>query len=105
MTSRTGCSRRIPRGCHEIDGEPAPTSVRSPVAVMHLLKTSLPQRQSGYTIRSAATLEAQRAIGLEPFGVTPFGFPPAEGGIAQPAAETVGGSSTTGWSPARASPA
>ena len=75
----------------QIDGAPAPTSVRSPVAVMHLLKTSLPQRQSGYTIRSAATLEAQRAIGLEPFGVTPFGFPPAEDGLALAAEETVGG--------------
>ena len=58
---------------------------------MHLLKTSLPHRQSGYTIRSAATLEAQRSAGLEPFAVTPFGFPPARDGVPVAGEETVGG--------------
>ncbi|HEY3334700.1 MAG TPA: glycosyltransferase family 4 protein [Candidatus Limnocylindrales bacterium] len=75
----------------QIDGQPSPTPVRSRTAVMHLLKTSLPQRQSGYTIRSAATLRAQRSVGLEPFAVTPFGFPPATRGVVPATEEIVEG--------------
>ena len=59
---------RIPRPAHAI--EP-----RASTVVMHLLKASLPERQSGYTIRSRATLRAQREAGLEPFAVTPYGYP------------------------------
>ena len=54
---------------------------RTQNVVMHLLKASLPERQSGYTIRSRETLHAQRAAGLEPFVVTPVGYPPAHDGV------------------------
>jgi len=42
--------------------------------VLHILKLSLPQRQSGYTVRSRYILEAQRRVGLDPFAVTALGF-------------------------------
>lgn len=43
--------------------------------VLHLLKASLPYRQSGYTLRARYTLEAQAAIGLRPVAMTALGFP------------------------------
>lgn len=62
-----------------------------PNVVMHLLKASLPDRQSGYTIRSRETLRAQIDAGLEPFAVTPFGYPPARLGSPTPTIEVVDG--------------
>ena len=58
---------------------------------MHLLKVSLPDRQSGYTIRSRETLRAQVEAGLDPFVVTPFGYPPPRPGAATPDVEIVEG--------------
>jgi glycosyltransferase involved in cell wall biosynthesis len=65
----------IPR----LDGPGLPIEPRSAAVVMHLLKASLPDRQSGYTIRSRETLRAQRLAALEPFVVTPYGYPPGGG--------------------------
>ena len=58
---------------------------------MHLLKASLPDRQSGYTIRSRETLRAQVGAGLEPFVVTPYGYPPAGLRRSVPGVEVVDG--------------
>ena len=66
--------------------EPRATNV-----VMHLLKWSFPDRQSGYTIRSRETLRAQVEAGLEPIVVTPYGFPPPRPGIPAPVLEVVDG--------------
>jgi glycosyltransferase involved in cell wall biosynthesis len=62
-----------------------------PASVMHLLKTSLPDRQSGYTIRSREVLRAQLAAGLHPFVVTPYGHPPDRASGPAPAVETIDG--------------
>ena len=59
----------------EIPGPDRPVEPIAPTRILHLLKTSLPDRQSGYTIRSRETLRAQVAAGLDPFVVTPYGFP------------------------------
>ena len=75
----------------DIPGAPDPIEPRAPGVVMHLLKESLPDRQSGYTIRSRETLKAQRDVGLEPFVVTPFGYPPSRPGGIVPDVESVDG--------------
>jgi glycosyltransferase involved in cell wall biosynthesis len=75
----------------EIDGEPTPIEPRATNVVMHLLKASLPDRQSGYTIRSRETLRAQVAAGLEPFVVTPYGYPPTTARPDVPSEETIDG--------------
>lgn len=64
---------------------------RSPRAIMHLLKASLPDRQSGYTIRSWEVLRAQVGVGLEPFVATPFGYPPVSARRNVPSVEDVDG--------------
>jgi glycosyltransferase involved in cell wall biosynthesis len=64
---------------------------RSPRVVMHLLKASLPDRQSGYTIRSVEVLRAQVEVGLEPFVVTPYGYPPMSARRSVPTLEVVDG--------------
>jgi glycosyltransferase involved in cell wall biosynthesis len=74
-----------------VPGPPRPVRPRGRNVVMHLLKSSLPDRQSGYTIRSRETMRAQVAVGLEPFAVTPFGYPPARDGRATPDIELVEG--------------
>jgi glycosyltransferase involved in cell wall biosynthesis len=74
-----------------IPGPAATLEPRAPNVVMHLLKESLPDRQSGYTIRSRETIGAQRDAGLEPFVVTPFGYPPPRSGANAPAIESVDG--------------
>ncbi len=43
--------------------------------VLHLLKISLPYRQSGYSVRSNYLIAGQRAQGLEPSAITALGFP------------------------------
>ncbi len=43
--------------------------------VLHLLKASLPYRQSGYTMRSQYLLDSQHAAGLDPVALTALGFP------------------------------
>ena len=73
---------------------PTPRLSLPPVSsgrVVHLLKVSLPYRQSGYTLRSKYTLEGQRAAGLEPVALTPLGFPRSIGLTDFPAEDSVGG--------------
>jgi glycosyltransferase involved in cell wall biosynthesis len=54
-------------------------SAPRPGVVLHLLKESLPFFERGYTMRSTATLEAQRLAGLSPVVVTSLGFPRMQG--------------------------
>ena len=68
-----------------------PVVQEDPVSVLHLLKISLPDRQSGYTIRSREVLRAQRAAGLAPQVVTPFGYPPDREDRPAPRVEVVDG--------------
>jgi glycosyltransferase involved in cell wall biosynthesis len=58
-----------------IRGDAGPLSDPVPGRVLHLLKVSLPHRQSGYTVRTRYTLAAQQSVGLEPIAVTSLGFP------------------------------
>lgn len=74
-----------------IAAETAPIEPRSRRAVLHLLKASLPDRQSGYTIRSREILQAQVDAGLEPFVVTPYGYPPMSARRGVPSMEVVDG--------------
>lgn len=55
---------------------PASTAPLEPRAgcVLHLLERSLPQRQSGSTVRTEYTIRAQAAAGLQPEVVTQPGF-------------------------------
>jgi glycosyltransferase involved in cell wall biosynthesis len=70
---------------------PRPLVPASTDRILHLLKASLPYRQSGYTLRSKYVLESQRAVGLEPVAVTALGFPRSAGVTAFPANEDVDG--------------
>jgi glycosyltransferase involved in cell wall biosynthesis len=54
--------------------EPAPRD-RSRTRVLHLLKIGMPQRQSGYSMRSMYTLTGQVDAGLDPVAVTALDFP------------------------------
>jgi glycosyltransferase involved in cell wall biosynthesis len=56
-------------------GPRRPIEPRSDRAILHLLKESRPQRQSGFTMRSHDNLLAQRAAGWDPVVVTALGFP------------------------------
>ena len=64
-----------PRWRPRIRGPHRPTMPRSDRLILHLLKESLPQRQSGFTMRSHANLLAQREAGWDPVVVTALGFP------------------------------
>lgn len=47
----------------------------NPGRILHLLKASIPHRESGYTVRSEYLINGQRAAGLEPVALTALGFP------------------------------
>jgi glycosyltransferase involved in cell wall biosynthesis len=49
-----------------------------PGRVLHVVETSLPSVQSGYTLRTYRTVRAQQAAGLDPHVVTHTGFGDAE---------------------------
>jgi glycosyltransferase involved in cell wall biosynthesis len=68
-----------------------PLTPASPDRILHLLKVSMPYRQSGYTMRAKYTLEGQRAAGLDPVGMTYLGFPRSTGVEDVPLEETVNG--------------
>ena len=55
-----------------------------PLRVLHLLTSSLPHTQSGYTMRSHALLRAQSSVGLDVRAVTRLGYPVI---IGKPAAQ------------------
>lgn len=73
-----------------IPGPVDPIAPVMPGRVLHLLKESPPDRQSGFAMRSHHVLAAQRAAGLDPVAVTALGFPRAAGRLA-PALETIDG--------------
>ena len=58
-----------------IRGPRRPTAPRSDRVVLHLLKESLPYRESGFTMRSHENMRAQRKAGWDPVVVTALGFP------------------------------
>lgn len=51
--------------------DPTPRTGR----ILHIVGRSLPHTQVGYTLRTHATVRAQKALGMEPHVVTRFGFP------------------------------
>jgi len=73
-----------------IPGPADPIEPAAPGRVLHLLKESPPDRQTGFAMRSHHILAAQRAAGLDPVAVTALGFPRAAGRVA-PAVETIDG--------------
>jgi glycosyltransferase involved in cell wall biosynthesis len=75
----------------DVSGPVEPLIPASPRRVLHLLKVSLPFRQSGYTVRTKYTLEGQLAAGLEPIAMTSLNFPRSVGVAEFPAIEDVGG--------------
>lgn len=75
----------------KIDGEPTKLEPSSDKKILHLLKISLPYRQSGYSVRSKYSLEGQLAVGLEPVAVTEYGFPRSVGVDDAPSSEEIDG--------------
>lgn len=61
-----------------------------PLRVLHVVKTSLPHVQAGYTLRTQAIVSAQRAQDIDAQVVTRLGFPVAQGALAS-RCETVDG--------------
>lgn len=57
-----------------------------PGTVLHVLKISMPHRQSGYSVRTLYSLQGQAQAGLEPVAVTALDFP-ASIGVADAAQE------------------
>lgn len=51
--------------------------------ILHVVKTSLPQVQAGYTLRTHAVLRAQRDAGWDVRAVTRLGFPVVQGHLAE----------------------
>ncbi|MCT2293739.1 glycosyltransferase family 4 protein [Janibacter hoylei] len=64
---------------------------RARTKVLHLLKIGMPQRQSGYSMRSMYTLTGQLDAGLDPVAVTALDFPRSIGIDDVPDEEIVGG--------------
>jgi glycosyltransferase involved in cell wall biosynthesis len=80
-----------PRWTPWVPGPVRPIEPRSPDVVLHLLKESLPYRQTGFSLRSQQNLQAAVAVGLEPVVVTQPGFPRDLGVTEVPAWEQVDG--------------
>jgi len=70
----------------------APITSPVPGRILHLLKSSVPHRQSGYTMRSQYVIDGQRASGLDPVVITFPGFPHSVGVHDAPEVDTVSGS-------------
>ena len=79
-----------PRWLPRIPGPPRRAEPR-PGVVLHLLKESVPHRQTGFTTRSRYMVIAQRDAGLTPVVVTQPGFPRNAGIAGAPALEEVDG--------------
>jgi glycosyltransferase involved in cell wall biosynthesis len=75
----------------EVSGPPEVLGATSPDAVLHLLKISLPYRQSGYSLRSKYTVEEQLKTGLQPVVLTALGFPRQVGISDFPTEDEIGG--------------
>lgn len=80
-----------PRWTPWVPGPVRPVEPRSPDVVLHLLKESLPYRQTGFSLRSQQNLLAAEAVGLEPVVVTQPGFPRDLGVTEVPARDEVAG--------------
>ena len=76
--------RWAPRSC--ADAGPAATA-----GVLHLLTNSVPHTQSGYTVRSHAVLQSQRAAGLAPVAMTRVGYPVVVGSLQASAMDVADG--------------
>lgn len=63
-----------------VAGDTATTAGR----ILHVLKISMPHRQSGYTMRTMYSLTGQQRAGLDPVGVTALDFPMSVG-VSDPA--------------------
>ena len=74
-----------------IPGPARPVVPADPTSVLHLLKVSLPDRQSGYTIRSREVLRAQRAAGLDAAGRHAVRLSAGSAGGPAPSVEVVDG--------------
>ncbi|GGK73511.1 glycosyltransferase family 4 protein [Ornithinimicrobium pekingense] len=73
-------------------GLPARDARREPSGrVLHLLKIGMPQRQSGYSMRSMYTLTGEVRAGLQPVAVTALDFPRTVGVADAPPVDEVGG--------------
>ena len=59
-------------------GRPRSRFAPAPGRVLHVVHKSLPWVQAGYTIRTQAIVETQRAAGLDPHVTTADGFPPPD---------------------------
>lgn len=79
-----------PRWLPRVQGPPRRVDAR-PGVVLHLLKESVPHRQTGFTTRSRYMVLAQRDAGLTPVVVTQPGYPRNAGIIGAPALEVVDG--------------
>ena len=66
-----------------IAGRPAGWSP-VPGRILHLWNNSLPEIQSGYTVRARAIADAQRLAGLDPLAATLAGFPASRGVVGAP---------------------
>ncbi len=77
---------------------PDPTE---PLRVLHVLTSSLPHTQSGYTVRSHALLRAQSSAGIDVRAVTRIGYPVIIGRPAAQASDVVDGVTYRRLLPAR----
>lgn len=74
----------IPRENRKEDGDGGPT-------ILHVLKESLPYVETGFTMRSRMTLQAQLLAGFVPEVITSVGFPRTKGIERFPETEVVDG--------------
>ena len=58
-----------------LEGPPERLDPVSRTRILHLAKSAVPERWSGFTIRTLQNLRAQRAAGLEPIVVTKLAWP------------------------------
>ncbi len=72
-------------------GPRSPVQQRVAGRVLHVLKISMPHRQSGYSVRTMYTLAGQLQAGLDPIGATALDFPRTVGITDAPVEEEVEG--------------
>ncbi len=80
-----------PRWHLRVAGPPESLTPATDRRVLHLLKESRPQRQSGYTMRSHYNIVTQRDAGWDPVVATSLGFPRWRSGPPASAVEDVDG--------------
>jgi glycosyltransferase involved in cell wall biosynthesis len=59
--------------------------------ILHIVSSSAPYRQAGYTVRSQSVAHCQQAVGLDPQFATRAGFPSVDGIQGAPALDVVDG--------------